>query len=98
MPFIKVKKILPKSVKNAGIQGRLDASLVLASFNKTMTEIFGPEILKKIKPLSIENGVLSIACLSSILASNLKNQESRIIFALNQPARKKVIKKIKFQV
>jgi hypothetical protein len=98
MSFVKVEKLLKKSVKAAGLTDQLAGSTILAAFDQVMSDFFGRGILNKIKPLSIQKGVLTIACLSSILAENLKVKEKLIIFRLNQVVGKKVIIKIKYSV
>jgi len=36
MPFVKLEKLLPKSVKKAGIQSQLDSAKILESFNQVI--------------------------------------------------------------
>ena len=98
MSFVNIGKLVKKSVKDSGIQDNINVIEVLESFDKVMTDLFGEDILKKIKALEIKDGVLDIACLSSVLAERLKKQERRIIHKLNQPYKEKVVEKLKFSV
>jgi hypothetical protein len=98
MPFIKIEKLLPKSVKKAGIKKQLDSAKILADFGEIGSQVFGPEAIKKIKPLYIKDGTLTITCLSSVLAQKLKAQEKRLIWELNRPYHRKIIERLRFLV
>jgi len=98
MPFVKLEKLLPKSVKKAGIQSQLDSAKILESFNQVIEKFFGPAAAKKIRPLSLNNGSLSIACLSSVLAQRLKSQERMILEAVNRPYKQKIVTRLRFLV
>ncbi len=96
MAFSPIKKILPKAVKNAGIGVKLDEAKILAKFEQTASAVFGESVLKKMKPLYIKDGTLYLACLSDLLAEQIKRQERRFLFELNRPLGKGVIEKIRF--
>jgi len=96
MTFTRINKIIPKAVKTAGLTVKLDEAQLLANFNDVAVMIFGDRVLKKIKPLYIKDGTLMVACLSDILAENIKRQERRFLFELNRPFHKGVIEKIRF--
>jgi len=96
MAFTPIKKILPKSVKTAGIGGKLDEDKILAHFEEVAVKIFGESVLKKMKALHIKEGTLYLACLSELLSEQIKNQERRFLFELNRPLGRSVIEKIKF--
>ncbi|MFA6410413.1 MAG: DciA family protein [Candidatus Buchananbacteria bacterium] len=96
MPFIKVEKLLDKSIQKAGISSQLYSVQVLDEFLPVMKKFFGEQTIKKIKPLYLKEGVLSVACLSSVLAEDLKNQEKRILNELNRPYKEKVVLKLRF--
>ena len=96
MTFTPISKIIPKAVKTAGITIKLDEAKLLENFDKVAVAIFGERVLKKIKPLYIKNGTLMVACLSDILAENIKHAEKKFLYELNKPFRKGVIEKIRF--
>lgn len=96
MTFVNIKKILPKSVKSAGISVKLDEAKILAHFEEVAVKIYGDQVLKKMKALHIKDGTIYLACLSDLLAQQIKNQERRFLFELNKPLGKSVIEKIRF--
>lgn len=98
MPFVKVEKILPKSVKKAGIIGELNSVKILDEFPAVIEKMFGAAILKKIKPLYLKNGTLTVGCLYTVLGQQLKADEKMILAELNRPYRKKVVEKLRFLV
>ncbi len=98
MPFIKVGQLLNKSVKKAGITKQLDSVKILNDFNDLGRQIFGEEIMKKIKPLYLKEGTLAVACLSSVLAEKLKVSEKGFLAKLNRPYKKKIVERLRFLV
>ncbi|MDD2807890.1 MAG: DUF721 domain-containing protein, partial [Patescibacteria group bacterium] len=68
----------------------------LEDFFVLTKKILGPEVDRKLKPLYIKEGTLQIACLSTVLAERLKNQEDEIIKALNKPYGREVVSRLKF--
>ncbi|MFA6322372.1 MAG: DUF721 domain-containing protein [Candidatus Buchananbacteria bacterium] len=96
MSFTSIKKIIPKSVKAAGIQNNLNEAKILENFNETAAKVFGDRVLKKIKPLYIKDGTLMVACLSDVLAQYIRENERRFLFELNRPFGKGIIEKIRF--
>lgn len=98
MTFVKLEQLLPKSIKKAGISHQLDSLKILEEFNKVAKKIFGEEVMKKIKPLYLKNGTLSIACLSSVLGERLKSQEKRVLAELNRPYKKEMVERLRFLV
>lgn len=98
MTFVKVNKLLDKSVDKAGIQSDLDSAKILIEFSSIAQKVFGQAVMKKIKPLYLKKGTLTLACLSSVLADKLKKQERKILEELNRPYREKVVEKLRFLV
>lgn len=98
MTFVKVGHLLPKSIKKAGIASQLDSVKILEEFNQVAKKVFGPEVMKKIKPLYLKNGTLAVACLSSVLGEKLKSQEKRVLVELNRPYKENVVERLRFLV
>ena len=96
MTFIKLEKILFHSVKKAGIKNQLDSSDFMNQLKEAGEIIFGAENIKKMKFLECKDGVLHIACTSSILADKLKAREKSLVWQLNKSFGKKVVEKLKF--
>jgi predicted nucleic acid-binding Zn ribbon protein len=98
MSFIKLEEILPKSIKKAGIKKQVESAKILEEFNEVASRVFGPRVMKKIKPLYLRNGNLTITCLSSVLAEKLKAKEEKVLQELNRPYKKRIVERLRFLV
>ena len=98
MAFIRIRHLLDKSIKKAGINKQLDSVKILGEFNKVGQKMFGEQVMKKIKPLYLKDNTLSVACLSSVLAEKLKARERRVLAELNRPYKRKVVERLRFLV
>lgn len=78
MGFTKLDQLLSRSVKKSGIGRKLAAAKTLEDFQRMAVDWYGPDALKKIKPIEVRNGALVVACLSSVLSQRLRDNESRI--------------------
>ncbi|NUM25471.1 MAG: DUF721 domain-containing protein [Candidatus Buchananbacteria bacterium] len=96
MGFTKIEKLLDRSVKKAGIQQQVQEAKVLEDFSNVMEVMFEPKVFAKVKPLYLKNGVLSVTCLSSVLAEKLKAQEPYILKNLNSFYHKRVVSSLRF--
>jgi len=96
MSFTPINRIIPRAVKKAGIKVKLDESKLLAGFDAAAVKLFGESVLRKVKPLYIQDKTLLLACLSDILAQQIKQREKHFLFELNKPFGGGVIEKIRF--
>lgn len=83
MTFIKLEHLIPKALQNAGIASKVASAVVLDRFNNVIIEIFGRSILKKIRPLYLKDQILTVACLNSVVAQELRFREEEILIRLN---------------
>ena len=79
-----ISKFLAKRIKQSGFSQQVKTSLVIGSFNELAKEMFGQRILKKMKALYIKDKVLTIACLSSVMAQELNFKKAEIIEKINK--------------
>ena len=98
MSFIKLDKLLDKTIKKSGISEKVQAALLLDEFDGIVKEIFGHKITNKVKPLYVKNKILTIACLSSIVAQEIKFKEERIVDELNKKATSHSIDRLRYIV
>jgi len=91
-----ISKFLAKRIKQSGFSQQVKTSLIIVSFNKLAKEMFGLRILKKMKALYIKDKVLTIACLSSVMAQELNFKKAEIIEKINKEFNSEVIKDIRF--
>lgn len=94
--FRSIKEILPRSLKRAKIQNKIQAGLALAKFRQIVEDNFGPEIKSKFKPLYLKDGFLVIACLEDDLVRKIKKREKEIINKINEQIDSDLVKKLKF--
>ena len=98
MTFVKLEKLLDKSVAKAGIKKQVESVRILNNFSKVGEKFFGRQAMKKIKPLYLKNGTLTLACISSVLAEKIKAQERKVLEELNRSYKEKVVEKLRFLV
>ena len=96
--FHSLGEIIKKTVKKAGIGNQVETALVLEDFSAVLTTIMGEKIGKSVKPMYIRNKTLTIACLSSVIAQEIKFKEQKIIKTLNQKYSKEVVEKLIYMV
>ena len=94
MVFVKIDKLLNKSIKKANISDKVEAVNILDEFEKCLVKIFDKDIRVKIKPLYFKNGNIKVSVTSSILASEIKQNEKEIIDLLNSQLKSNPVKKI----
>ncbi|MBI4262249.1 DUF721 domain-containing protein [Candidatus Uhrbacteria bacterium] len=96
MSFTPIKSILPGSADRSGMKDEIEAQLVLDSFLVAVRRELGDRVADKLKPLYVKNGTLTVSCLSSVLASELKLKEKRIIERVNTLQKKDVVQRLRF--
>ena len=96
--FNDLKYLLQKNIKKAGISRQVEATLVLERFNRVAADVFDERILQKIKPLHLKDKVITVACLSSVVAQELKLNEIKIIKEINSYFNKEVVERLRFMV
>ena len=94
--FIPIKKLVGKSLKKFGVAEAVEKSLVLEEFSKIIKELLGTKSIKRIRPLYVKNNVLTIACLSSVAAQEIKLHEREITGRINKKFKKEMIKELRF--
>jgi len=94
--YFDIKSLLPKSIKRAGINKQIEATQVLEMFNKVVKDFFNDEFQRDLRPLYIKNKILTVACLSSIIAQELYFKEKDIIARINKSFGQEIINKIKY--
>lgn len=75
---------------------QIEAALVLKQFEKELKKLMGEEIGEKVKAVSLKNQSLTVAVLSSVMASEIKLREPDIIEAINRFFDREVVKSLRF--
>ncbi|HDQ23002.1 MAG TPA: DUF721 domain-containing protein [Candidatus Uhrbacteria bacterium] len=91
-----IKNILNKHLKQTGLSKNIETALIIEEFLNFLEKEFGSIILKKIKPLYIKNGILSLACVSPAVVQEVNFKKEFLIDKINQKFRGEPLKDIKF--
>jgi len=93
-----IKNLLNKSLKQAGIKHGVDTALVLDTTKRVITEVCGEKVAEKVKPMFVRNKILNLACLSSVVAQEIKLHEAEIIEKINGGFEKELVERLSFTV
>jgi hypothetical protein len=88
--------ILKKRTSQSPIWRGVTAALAVEEANKIIKELFGDEIQKYAQAVYLKNEVLSIACLSSVVAQEVKINEKKIIEKIAKKFSQNIVKKINY--
>jgi len=91
-----IKDLLQKRLEQVGLKKNIETALIIEEFLKLLEKEFGSIILKKIKPLYIKNGILSLACVSPAVVQEVNFKKEFLIDKINQKFRGEPLKDIKF--
>ncbi len=72
------------SLARAKIKPQVEASQVLEYFETLLIEQWGKKVVTKVKPLSLIDGTLRVAVLSSVLAGEVRLREHQLLKKINQ--------------
>lgn len=92
----RLKNLLWKAINKAGIARQVETALVVEKAQIIVDEFLPKKESKLAKILYLKNQILTIACLSSAVAQELKLREQEIIFTLNQYFDKEIVKQLRF--
>ena len=93
-----IKKFLAQRIKQSGFSQQVKTSLLIEEFNKLIIKIFGANLSKKLKPLYIKDNILTVACLSSVMAQEMNFKKAEIIEKINAKFSQDFIKDIRIVI
>ncbi|MEK9129786.1 MAG: DciA family protein [Patescibacteria group bacterium] len=96
--FQPLSVFLPAALKKAKIKEQVDAIIICEEFNQIIQDIWDEKIFNQIKVISYKNKILTIAILSSVLASELQLKQEEIIKKINFKFKKNIVKKLYFLI
>jgi predicted nucleic acid-binding Zn ribbon protein len=94
--MIHLKRLLGKAIRKTGVARQIQAALILDEFMKILAEELGEKIKENVKPISVQNKMLTVACLSSVLAQEVQLREYKIKNQLNKLFGQEVVERIRF--
>jgi len=74
------------------------AALVIEYFHQLLKQMFDQEILSDIQALHLKDRVLTIACLNSSAANEIKFSEESIISAINEKFGENTVSSFKYML
>ncbi len=74
----------------------ISAAMTVEKANQILIKFFGEKIIDIAQAVYIKNRILSIACLSSVAAQEIKINEEKIIDEINQVAGQIAVAKIRY--
>lgn len=88
--------ILKKQINRSPLWKKVEASLVVEMANTTLVQLFGEESKKYAQAVYIKNKILAIACLSNIMAQEIKFREQKIMSKINQKIGSGAVERIRY--
>ena len=93
-----IKNLLGKRLKQSGLAKDVNTSLIIEEFAKIIKEIWGDNIIRKIKPLYLKDRKLHVACLNSVIIQEITLKKEEIISKINQKFNNDVLSDIRFMI
>ncbi len=91
-----IKVLLNKRLRQTGLSKNINTSLVIEEFEVLIEQALGEKVYARIKPLYIKNKILTVACLSSVMAQELNIRKRQLIAQINKKFGSLVLKDIRF--
>ena len=91
-----LKNILGKKMNRSPIAKQVAAALAVEAFAAAASGILGGNVGKRTQALYIKDGILTVACLSSVMAQELQLHQGEIIAALNKRLGKSMVSSMRF--
>ncbi len=86
-----------KSNRSPLIRG-INAAMAVEKANRVLADFFGEKIIDTTRAVYLKNHTLTIACLSSVAAQEMRLHEVNIIAEINRKIGKEEVQKIRFLV
>ncbi|HSR88976.1 MAG TPA: DciA family protein [Candidatus Udaeobacter sp.] len=89
-------EILKKQMKQTTGWKQLEASVIVEKANETLQEIFGLESKKFAQAIYFKDRTISITCLSSVMAQEIRLNEKNFLSVLNTKLGAQTVEKIRY--
>src|SRR5262245_29639819 len=94
--FAHLSKILEqKSSSNPMLRG-VNAAMIVEVANKALADIFGQSIVDTAQAVFLRQETLTIACLSSTAAQEIKLHEAELVDRIHKETISQVVKKVRY--
>lgn len=95
MSFEPIKRLIPKSLENAGWKPQIDAMMILDTANKVLLGLWGAEKASRITFVSVKAGCLKATSSSGVAIQELKIMEVRLLNEINRALEAKKVFSLK---
>ena|SRR3989339_229280 len=88
--------ILKQKSSASPLMRGVKTAMVLEEANGLLLEIFGESITDRARALCLKNKIITMACLSSVLAQEIRLNEKRILKELNTKFGQATVEKLRY--
>ncbi len=93
--MLSLGNILQSSPSRSPLVKGVQAAMAVEAANGLLSELWGEAGARYARALYVKNGILTIACLSSSMAQEIKLREAELIKRMNQSQGVKTIEKVR---
>lgn len=79
--FQRLDKLMPQSVRRAGAERTVKAAMILDAVSSVLTDTFGEDVSRSMRPVRFKDGVVTVRCGESALTDEIRMMEEDIIKA-----------------
>ena len=97
MSFQKLKQILPQETTNLHLRAEVGSKQVCMLWQKYAVKWFSNYIMNSHEAINFRDGVITIIVRNSLLVSQIRPYQNKIIEAINLSLGKKLVKSIKYR-
>lgn len=95
MSFLSIDKIINKRFAKSPLKKEVTAALVCEEFDKLMLSVMGEKIENMARTMYLKDKVLSVACLSPVVAQELKMREGELIEKINGKMEDELVERLR---
>lgn len=95
MPFIEISKIINRRLAQSPINKKITAALVCDEFDNLIVKLLGEKIKNMAQAMHLKHKVLTIACLSPVVAQELKMRETELVDKINQKIGQQTVERLR---
>lgn len=85
-------------MKTAGLKPKIEAAMICNKFNELAVSVWGEKVRHRIRAMYIKDKILTVACLSSVLAQEVRLKELNLTRKINANFQAEVVDKIRILV
>jgi hypothetical protein len=83
MSFVGIGDLLKNRIGKGHFSEKITAALVCEEFDKIMLETFGEVIVNNAKTMYLKDKILTVACLSPVVAQEVTIKEKQLVEKIN---------------